>query len=56
MWPASSVSGYYFAHTQARYFGLGKIGKDQVVDYARRKEMRIEEVERWLGPNLNYSG
>jgi 5-methyltetrahydrofolate--homocysteine methyltransferase len=56
MWPASSVSGYYFAHTQARYFGLGKIGKDQVVDYARRKGMKVEEVERWLGPNLNYSG
>jgi 5-methyltetrahydrofolate--homocysteine methyltransferase len=54
MWPASSVSGYYFAHPKARYFGLGKIGKDQVVDYARRKGMEVGEVEKWLGPTLNY--
>jgi 5-methyltetrahydrofolate--homocysteine methyltransferase len=54
MMPAASVSGYYFAHPQARYFGLGKISKDQVEDYAKRKEMSLEDVERWLGPNLNY--
>jgi 5-methyltetrahydrofolate--homocysteine methyltransferase len=54
MWPGSSVSGIYFAHPQARYFSLGKIGLDQVEDYAVRKGMRVAEVERWLGPNLNY--
>ena len=54
MTPAASVSGFYFAHPQARYFGLGKISKDQVEDYAVRKQMPVEEVERWLGPNLNY--
>jgi 5-methyltetrahydrofolate--homocysteine methyltransferase len=54
MWPGSSVSGLYFAHPQARYFTLGKIGADQVADYARRKGMTVAEVERWLGPNLNY--
>ncbi len=54
MTPAASVSGFYFAHPQARYFGLGKISKDQVEDYAKRKEMSIDTVERWLGPNLNY--
>jgi 5-methyltetrahydrofolate--homocysteine methyltransferase len=54
MTPAASVSGFYFAHPQARYFGLGKISKDQVEDYAKRKNMSLETVERWLGPNLNY--
>ncbi|WP_295795197.1 methionine synthase [Mucilaginibacter sp.] len=54
MTPAASVSGFYFAHPQARYFGLGKIGKDQVEDYAKRKGMDLETTERWLGPNLNY--
>ncbi len=54
MTPAASVSGFYFAHPQARYFGLGKISKDQVEDYAVRKNMPLEDVERWLGPNLNY--
>ena len=54
MWPGSSVSGLYFAHPQARYFALGKIDRDQVEDYAARKGMSVEEVERWLGPNLNY--
>jgi 5-methyltetrahydrofolate--homocysteine methyltransferase len=54
MWPGSSVSGLYFAHPQARYFSLGKIDRDQVADYAARKEMSVAEVERWLGPNLNY--
>ncbi len=56
MWPGSSVSGLYFAHPQARYFSLGKIGRDQVEDYSRRKGMSVAEVERWLGPNLNYDG
>ncbi|HEY5055407.1 MAG TPA: methionine synthase [Acidobacteriaceae bacterium] len=54
MWPGSSISGMYFAHPQARYFALGKIGRDQVEDYAARKGMTLAEVERWLGPNLNY--
>ncbi len=54
MWPGSSVSGLYFAHPEARYFTLGKIGRDQVADYAQRKGMSVPEVERWLGPNLNY--
>ncbi|SHN12683.1 methionine synthase [Mucilaginibacter sp. OK098] len=54
MTPAASVSGFYFAHPQARYFGLGKISKDQVEDYAVRKGMDLEDVERWLGPNINY--
>ncbi|MDA1300471.1 MAG: methionine synthase [Proteobacteria bacterium] len=52
--PAASVSGFYFSHPQARYFGLGKIDRDQVEDYARRKGMTIEETERWLSPNLKY--
>ena len=54
MWPGSSVSGLYFAHPEARYFTLGKIDRDQVADYAARKGMTVAEVERWLGPNLNY--
>jgi len=54
MTPAASVSGFYFAHPQSRYFGLGKISKDQVEDYAKRKGMDLETAERWLGPNLNY--
>lgn len=54
MYPASSVSGFYFSHPESKYFGLGKIGKDQVKDYARRKQMKVEEVEKWLQPNLNY--
>ncbi|MCI0662445.1 MAG: hypothetical protein L0220_15355, partial [Acidobacteria bacterium] len=54
MAPASSVSGLYFAHPEAKYFALGKIERDQVEDYARRKGMELEKVERWLSPNLNY--
>jgi 5-methyltetrahydrofolate--homocysteine methyltransferase len=54
MWPGSSVSGLYFAHPESRYFSLGKIDRDQVADYAQRKGMTIAEIERWLGPNLNY--
>ena len=54
MTPASSVSGFYFAHPDAKYFNVGKIDRDQVLDYAKRKGMSIEEVERWLAPNLGY--
>jgi 5-methyltetrahydrofolate--homocysteine methyltransferase len=54
MWPAAAVSGYYFSHPDARYFGVGRIGRDQVEDYARRKGMSLKEVERWLAPNLAY--
>ncbi len=54
MWPGSSVSGFYLAHPASRYFSLGKIGRDQAEDYAKRKGMSVAEVERWLGPNLNY--
>jgi 5-methyltetrahydrofolate--homocysteine methyltransferase len=54
MWPGSSVSGLYFAHPESRYFSLGKIDRDQVADYSKRKGMSIAEVERWLGQNLNY--
>jgi 5-methyltetrahydrofolate--homocysteine methyltransferase len=54
MWPGSSVSGLYFAHPEAQYFGLGKIDRDQVADYAARKGLPAREVERWLAPNLGY--
>jgi 5-methyltetrahydrofolate--homocysteine methyltransferase len=54
MHPAASVSGFYFAHPEAKYFSVGKIGKDQVADYARRKGVTFDEAERWLRPNLAY--
>jgi len=54
MYPASSVSGWYVGHPESKYFGLGKITKDQVENYAERKQMSIEEMEKWLGPNLGY--
>lgn len=54
MYPMASVSGLYFAHPDAKYFNVGKISKDQVLDYHKRKGMSIEEVEKWLRPNLNY--
>ena len=54
MWPAASVSGLYLAHPQARYFGLGPIAEDQVRDYATRKHLPVDEVERWLAPSLGY--
>jgi 5-methyltetrahydrofolate--homocysteine methyltransferase len=54
MTPAASVSGLYFAHPQARYFTVGRIGRDQVESYAARKGMRVEDVERWVRPNLGY--
>jgi 5-methyltetrahydrofolate--homocysteine methyltransferase len=54
MWPGSSVSGLYFAHRESKYFAVGKIGRDQILDYHLRKGMVLQEVERWLGPWLNY--
>jgi 5-methyltetrahydrofolate--homocysteine methyltransferase len=54
MMPASSVSGLYFAHPEAKYFAVGKIQRDQVEDYAQRKGMTVAEVEKWLAPNLAY--
>jgi 5-methyltetrahydrofolate--homocysteine methyltransferase len=54
MLPTAAVSGHYFAHPDSKYFSLGKIGKDQVIDYAKRKGMTVDVVERWLGPNLGY--
>jgi 5-methyltetrahydrofolate--homocysteine methyltransferase len=54
MYPASTVSGWYFAHPDSKYFGVGKIEKDQVEDYAARKGMSLEETEKWLRPVLEY--
>jgi 5-methyltetrahydrofolate--homocysteine methyltransferase len=54
MTPAAAVSGIYLAHPLARYFSVGRLGLDQVEDYAARKGMPVDEVERWLGPNLGY--
>ena len=54
MLPAASVSGLYFANPQAKYFAVGKIQKDQVVDYAKRKGMDVKTMEKWLSPNLAY--
>ena len=54
MTPASSVSGWYFAHPEARYFAVDRLDRDQVADYARRKNMSVGEIERWLAPNLGY--
>ena len=54
MLPAASVAGYYLAHPDTQYFGVGKIGRDQVADYATRKGESVEVVERWLSPNLAY--
>jgi len=55
MTPASSVSGYYFSHPDAKYFGVGRIGRDQVEDYAKRRGVPLAEAERWLAPNLGYT-
>ncbi len=52
MWPAASVSGYYFAHPKAKYFGLGKIANDQVEDFAKRKKIELEKAQKWLAPNI----
>ena len=54
MYPASSVSGFYFSHPESRYFAVGKINKDQVLDYAHRKNTPVEEIEKWLSPVLSY--
>jgi 5-methyltetrahydrofolate--homocysteine methyltransferase len=54
MYPTAAVSGWYFSHPEARYFGIGKIDRDQVEDYARRKGWDVETAERWLRPILNY--
>ena len=55
MWPGAAVCGLYFSHPQSRYFGVGKIERDQVEDYAKRKGWSIVECERWLAPILNYT-
>jgi len=55
MWPGSSVSGLYFAHPKSKYFAVGKLGKDQIEDYAGRKNFTVAEAEKWLGPWLNYN-
>ncbi len=52
MWPAAAVSGYYFAHPEARYIGLGKIKEDQLVSYSQRRKISLEEARKWLNPNL----
>jgi 5-methyltetrahydrofolate--homocysteine methyltransferase len=54
MIPTAAVSGFYFSHPEADYFAVGKIGKDQVEDYAKRKDWALEEAERWLAPVLAY--
>jgi 5-methyltetrahydrofolate--homocysteine methyltransferase len=54
MHPAASVSGFYFAHPEAKYFGVGQIGRDQVVDYAQRRRETVSEVEKRLAANLGY--
>ncbi|MDA0305437.1 MAG: methionine synthase [Proteobacteria bacterium] len=55
MFPAASVSGYYFSHPDAKYFGVGRIGRDQIEDYAKRRGITLSEAERWLAPNLGYT-
>ncbi len=55
MSPAASVSGVYFGHPEARYFSVGRLGRDQVEDYARRRRIDVAEAERWLASNLTYS-
>ena len=54
MHPGATVAGWYFAHPDAAYFGVGRIGRDQVEDYAERKDMSVREAERWLAPSLGY--
>ena len=54
MWPGAAVSGWYFSHPQSQYFVVGRIGKDQVEDYAGRKGMGLRDAERWLSSNLAY--
>ena len=52
MWPASSVSGYYFGNPESKYFGLGKIKEDQVIDYAKRRSISTDKATKWLNPNI----
>jgi len=54
MFPTAAVCGLYFAHPHSKYFAIGKIAQDQIIDYANRKKISKEEVEKWLGPNLGY--
>jgi len=54
MYPASSVSGFYFANPQTKYFRVGKLSKDQIIHYAERKGQSVEVTEKWLAPNLAY--
>ena len=54
MHPASAVSGWYFAHPESQYFVVGRLSREQVADYARRKGMTLDQAERWLAPNLDY--
>ena len=54
MWPAATVSGFYFSHPESQYFAVGKIGPDQAKEYARRKKLALPDVERWLAPVLAY--
>ena len=54
MWPSASICGYYFSHPKSSYFGVGKLNKDQVSDYAKRKGEKLAKTERWLRPNLIY--
>ena len=54
MYPTAAVCGYYFSHPESKYFGLGKIQKDQVEDYAKRKGLSVDTIEKWLAPNLAY--
>jgi len=54
MWPGAAVSGWYFAHPESKYFAVAKVAKDQVIDYATRKEMTLPQAERWLSANLDY--
>ena len=54
MWPAAAVSGFYYSHSDSRYFGTGKINRDQVADYGKRKGWNMDTAEKWLGPVLSY--
>ena len=54
MFPTAAVCGFFFAHPKSKYFAIGKIAKDQVTDYSKRKGMELSVMERWLGPNLGY--
>ena len=55
MVPMSSVSGFYFSNPNSSYFGIGKLGKDQIMEYSKRKNVSLEYIEKWLGPYLSYS-